>query len=113
MKAGAFNLISTRFNIAKLGKSTHYYITDCDAAAQELKNYGKVYEIIECRTLDKRNLKEYARKYPKAEMTARNIPMNTETLRKKSGITSGDDAHIFGLRSDMEGNLLIASRRIL
>ena len=52
------------------------------------------------------------KKYPKAEVTARNIPMDTDSLRKKLGITSGDDAHIFGLKSDTEGNLLIAGKRI-
>jgi hypothetical protein len=38
--------------------------------------------------------------------------MDTETLKKKMGITSGDDAHIFGLKSDSEGNLIIAARRL-
>jgi hypothetical protein len=49
--------------------------------------------------------------YPRAEVTARNIPMDTETLRKKLGVTSGDDAHIFGLKSDSLGNLLLITRR--
>ena len=33
--------------------------------------------------------------------------MDTDTLRKKLGVTSGDDAHIFGLKADHLGNLLI------
>jgi hypothetical protein len=37
--------------------------------------------------------------------------MDTETLRKKMGVTSGDDAHIFGLKSDKAGNLLIITAR--
>ena len=52
-------------------------------------------------------LKEAGLDFPKAEVTARNIPMDTDTLRKKLGVTSGDDAHIFGLKSDHLGNLLI------
>ena len=112
LKSGAFNLISTRFKIAKLGKSTHYYITDSEDKARTLKSYGKVFEIIELHPLCKRSIKEIGKKYPKAEVTARNIPMDTETLRKKTGVTSGDDAHIFGLKSDLDGNILIAARRI-
>ena len=112
MKAGAFNLISSRFEIAKLGRSTHYYMTDSTDIADTLKAYGKVYEIIECLPLDKRSIKEIGRKYPKADVTARNIPMDTDTLRKKLGVTSGDDAHIFGLKSDTKGNLLMIARRI-
>ena len=113
MKAGAFNLISQRFEITKLGRSTHYYTMDNKDIALALQPYGKVYEILECEQLNKRSIKDFSRKYPKAEVTARNIEMDTETLKKKMGITSGDDAHIFGLKSDSEGNLIIAARRLL
>ena len=112
MKAAPFNLIASRFGICKLGRSTHYYMTDNPEKAEELKRYGKVFRIVECLPLDKRNIKEIGKRYPKAEVTARNIPMDTDTLRKKLGVTSGDDAHIFGLKSDAEGNLLIIAERI-
>ena len=112
MKAAPFNLIASRFGICKLGRSTHYYMTDNPEKAEELKRYGKVFRIVECLPLDKRNIKEIGKRYPKAEVTARNIPMDTDTLRKKLGVTSGDDAHIFGLKSDTEGNLLIIAERI-
>ena len=113
MKSGAYNTISDRFGISKLGRSTHYYVTDSEIKAEELKQYGKVYSIVEYSHLDKRSIREFGRKYPKSEVTARNIRMDTETLRKKTGVTSGDDAHIFGLKSDAEGSLLIAAKREL
>ena len=111
MKAGAFNLIAEKFGLEKLGRSTHYYTTDSPHVTESLKEYGKVYSVIECHKLDKRSLSLVGSKYPKAEVTARNIPMDTETLRKKTGVTSGDDAHIFGLKSDLLGNLLIVGKR--
>ena len=110
MKAGAYNLISSRFGIEKLGRSTHYYITESAETAETLRQYGKVYKILECHPLDKRTIRETGKNYPKSEVTARNIPMDTDTLRKKLGITSGDDAHIFGLKSDTDGNLLIVAK---
>ena len=113
MKAGAYNLICSRAEVGKLGKSTHYYVTDSQEKAEGLRQYGKVFRILECQSLDKRTIKEIGSRYPMAEVTARNIPMDTDTLRKKLGITSGDDAHIFGLRSDLSGNLLIAARRLV
>ena len=61
--------------------------------------------------LDKKSIKAVGKEYPKAEVSARNIPMDTDTLKKKLGVTSGDDAHIFGLKSDHAGNLLIVARR--
>ena len=111
MKAGCFNLIAERFGLSKLGVSTHYYVTEDPAKADELKPYGKVYMILSTQPLDKRSIKAAGAAYPRAEVTARNIPMDTETLRKKLGVTSGDDAHIFGLKSDTLGNLLLITRR--
>ena len=111
MKAGCFNLIANRFSLMKLGVSTHYYVTESAAKADELKPYGKVYMILSAQPLDKRSIKAAGAAYPRAEVTARNIPMDTETLRKKLGVTSGDDAHIFGLKSDTLGNLLLITRR--
>ena len=112
MKAGAYNLVSTRMDILKLGKSTHYYIfTDSDKI-NILKSLGKVYEILRCQPLDKRTMKTAGKDFPKAEVTARNLPMDTDTLRKKLGVISGDDAHIFGLNSDSQGNLILCTRRI-
>ena len=111
MKAGCFNLIANHFGLMKLGVSTHYYVTESAAKADELKPYGKVYMILSAQPLDKRSIKAAGAAYPRAEVTARNIPMDTETLRKKLGVTSGDDAHIFGLKSDSLGNLLIITQR--
>ena len=131
MKAGAFNLVADRFGLSKLGKSTHYYIFSGDTQGTQgklqgdaqsdlqdglsqlgglaqLKLHGKVFKIMRLEQLDKRSIKAFGKDFPKAEVTARNIPMDTDTLRKKLGISSGDDAHIFGLKSDTHGNLLIA-----
>ncbi len=113
MKAGAFNLISRRLDIKKLGRSTHYYLFDNESMITELKRLGKVYEITRYEPLDKRTIKAAGKDFPKAEVTARNIPMDTDTLRKKLGVTSGDDAHIFGLKSDTSGNLLLCTKRVL
>lgn len=112
MKAGAFNLISTRFGITKLGRSTHYYVFDDPEKIQEIRGSGKIYQIMKWEPLNKRSLKEAGKAFPKAEVTARNIPMDTDTLRKKLGVTSGDDAHIFGLKSDRLGNLLLCTNRV-
>ena len=114
MKAGAFNLISERFSLKKLGKSTHYYMIGAETESrivQNLSGLGKLYEIADCRQLDKRSIREVGKNYPEAEVTARNIPMDTDTLRKRLGVRSGNGIHVFGLRSDLEGNLLITTKR--
>ena len=114
MKSGAFNLICSRYGIAKLGKSTHYYlISDKSGQSACLKGLGKMFVIEQCMPLDKRSIKALSNAYPKADVTARNIPMDTDTLRKKLGVTSSDDAHIFGLKSDTFGNILLCTKRVL
>ncbi len=111
-KAGAFNTAGILFDIEKIGVSTHYYTTSDHAKAEILKQYGKVFEVISCNAMDKRSIRETGKTYPNAEVTARNIPMSSEALRKKIGCGSGGDVHIFGLRSDVIGNILVAGRRI-
>lgn len=110
MKAGAFNLISRRYGISKLGRSTHYYILSSENDSQNLRLSGKMFRILSCSPLDKRSIKAISQEYPRAEVTARNIPMNTDTLRKRLGATPSDDTHIFGLRSDSDGNLLFVTK---
>ncbi len=112
MKSGAFNLISNRLGISKLGHSTHYYLTDDDDTAARLMNLGKIYKISSAAPLDKRSIKAAAQICPKAEVTARNIPMDTDTLRKKLGTSPSDTWHIFGLRSDLNGPLLLITERL-
>ena len=124
MKAGAFNLVADRFGLVKLGKSTHYYLfcqggdgerhseaghLQFQSSPIKLQLHGKVFKIVRLEQLDKRSIKAFGQDFPKAEVTARNIPMDTDTLRKKLGVSSGDDIHIFGLKSDSRGNLLIAA----
>lgn len=113
MKAGAFNMTGSLFGLSKLGRSTHYYIFNDDCLIRNLMNYGKVFRILQCAPLDKRSIKTAGRDYPKAEVTARNIMMDTDTLRKRTGVVPDDTFHIFGLRSDLGGNLLICTSRII
>lgn len=112
-KAGAFNTTGIRMDICKFGISTHYYTTSSIDKAELLKGYGKVFKILSSSPLDKRSIKSTGKCYPKAEVTARNIPITSEALRKKIGCASGGDVHIFGLRSDVKGNLLIVGKRII
>lgn len=111
MKAGAYNLLSTKYGLKKLSRSTHYYIVSDQDSLAAIWKMGKVFSILRCESLDKRSIKQIAAEYPKAEVTARNLPMDTDTLRKKLGTRSSDHFHIFGLKSDTAGNLLLVASR--
>lgn len=104
-KAGLFNAVCTLFSpasepvsVMKAGRSTHLYFVDGNRPA--MKDFGKLFRVMDVLPLDRKNLKVLAMKYPKAEVSARNIPMSSDALRKKLKVSSGGDVHIFGMRVD-------------
>ncbi|MBQ9410569.1 MAG: hypothetical protein IJU21_03050 [Bacteroidales bacterium] len=105
LKAGAFEL-PCRYGLTKLGKHTHLYVGD--AVPEELRPFGKCFEILEVVPLNNKTIKEIAKQYPCASVTARNIPLTSDQLRKKLGVKDGGTVHIFGVHIDaMDGNYLV------
>ena len=112
LKAGAFSLPCDRFGLTKLGQHTHLYVGE--AIPEELRPFGKVFEILEVLPLNNRTMKEAGKRWPQAEVTARNVPMTSDLLRKKLGCASGGDIHLFGVRADAAaeaGNYLIVTKK--
>ena len=103
LKAGAFDL-PCRYGLEKLEQHTHLY--RASARVEALQPFGKWFRILETVPLDKRSMKEVGRRYPKASVTARNIPMTSDELRKRMGVADGGTVHVFGVKS-MAGNVLI------
>ena len=93
LKAGAYKLISERYGCPKLAVSTHLYTSD-----EEINDFpGKTFCIEEVIPFNKKSLKEIAKRFPKADLTARNFPMDTNALKKLSGIKDGGSHHIFAV----------------
>ena len=91
LKAGAFKLISQRYGCRKLAISTHLYTSD-----NLIENFpGKTFIVEESIPFNKKALKEIASRYPKADIIARNFVMDTNALKKLSGIKDGGNRHIF------------------
>ena len=112
LKAGAFNLPCSRFGLTKLGVHTHLYVGE--SVPEELRPFGKVFDILEVLPLNNRTMKEAGKRWPKAEVTARNVPMTSDLLRRKTGCASGGDIHLFGVRVDAvsgSGNYLIVTKK--
>ena len=112
LKAGAFGLPCGRFGLTKLGQHTHLYVGE--AVPEELRPFGKVFEILEVLPLNNRTMKEAGKRWPQAEVTARNVPMTSDLLRKKLGCASGGDIHLFGVRAEAAaeaGNYLIITKK--
>ena len=111
-KAGAFNLPCERFGLTKLSAHTHLYAGE--GIPDELRPFGKVFDVLELLPLNNRTMKEAGKRWPQAEVTARNVPMTSDLLRKKIGCASGGDVHLFGVRADAgekAGNYLIITKK--
>lgn len=114
MKAGCFNLLSSRHGLFKLGRFTHLYVTG--APSEELDRYGKLFEIIDTQNFDGRSIKALGKSLKRCEVTARNLPISSEELRRKMGVTSGGDTHVFAFTADFADTsqrLLAVTRRSL
>jgi len=97
LKAGAFEL-PCEYGLQKLGKHTHLYVGE--EIPEELKPFGKCFKVLEAVALDKRSLKDLGKRFPQAEVTARNIPLTSDQLRARLGVKSGGSVHIFGAHVD-------------
>lgn len=131
MKAGCFRLIGQRFGASALGRDTHYYIlkentpdtatatssaTNISSATGRehfcsrrcLKDSGKLFRILDITEMSGKELKEFGKRHPEAEVTARNVRMTSEELRRRLGCKPSDRHHIFALHADTPGkNLLL------
>ena len=95
MKAGAFKLMAQRWGMLKLAPSTHLYF--CNQKDDEAAAFGKYWPVSEVRPLNGAEMRRTGKEFPKCGVTARNIPMSSEALRKKMGSADGGQAHVFGV----------------
>ena len=107
LKAGAFNLPCARWGLQKLAPSTHLYLSPSLPGAAWFRPY-RIREVLPVGNAAFRQLRE---QYPKAEVTARNLPLTSDALRKKLGIAPGGEAHIFACRlADGAAVLLVCKK---
>lgn len=104
LKAGAFDL-PCRYGLAKLERHTHLYTVSAPVSA--LTPFGKWFRILEVAPLDKRSIRDIGRRFPRASVTARNIPLTSDALRKKLGVADGGTVHIFAAKAASDNVLLV------
>ena len=104
LKAGAFKLPCARWGLRKLAPSTHLYLG-------EAAPFFKAWHVQEVLPFGAAAFRQLKRQYPRAEVTARNLPLGSDALRKKLGVAPGGDVHIFACRlADGTAVLLVCSR---
>ena len=109
LKAGAFNLPCTRWDVRKLAVSTHLYLSTSLPA--DAMPWFKSRRILEVLPAGNASFKQIKRRHPQAEVTARNLPLRSEALRAKMGVSPGGDTHIFGCRLADGTAVLLACKK--
>lgn len=99
LKAGCFRLLCERYGLVKLGRFTHLY-TCSEEAAAAIRPLGKLFSINETVPFGGANIKALGRAYARCEVTARNLPITSDELRKRMGAASGGDTHVFAFTAD-------------
>ena len=117
-KAGLFNAVCSSLGagLVKAARSTHLYFSpDAPEGDSDMQFFGKVFDIVDVVPLNKQSIRAFSAKYPKAEVSARNISMTSDELRKKLKVQSGGNVHIFGIGIDFgdrkSSNWLVAAVR--
>lgn len=90
LKAAAFKTIGAQYGLKKIAPSTHLY---CGDTAVDFP--GKSFTIIEEYKFGKKAFKEIAKKYPAASVTARNLPIDSNQLKKLLCTKESNELHIF------------------
>ena len=101
MKAGCFNLVCGRLDLYKLGRNTHLYIAGSPDSS--LCAYGKLFLIKEIHPFEGRSIKTLGKEFRDCSVTARNLPISSDALAKRMGVTSKGDTHIFAFTADFAG----------
>lgn len=109
LKKAATGLQTCRiFSLEMMHPFTSLYI--CPQDEGRLGHFFKLFTILEVADFGRRAFKDVGTRYPKAEVSACNVPVTSDELRARLGVSSGPDIHIFGC-STATGRVLIIARR--
>lgn len=97
LKAAAFKLTGIFFGLRKIAPSTHLY---CGDSIVDFP--GKRFTVIEEFDFGKKAFKEIAKRYPAASVTSKNLPVDSNQLKKMLRVDECNDIHIFAF-TDADG----------
>lgn len=105
LKAGAFGLVATRFNVRKVHVNTHLY-----TSAELIPDFpGRIFRIEAIVKPDAKSIKPY---FPEgvANVITRNHPLTPDNLRKKVGLKDGGQKYLIGFTAPDKRLVVVADR---
>lgn len=103
MKAGCFEELAQRFQIAPLDRNSHLFVSDSEVSGFP----GRCFKIEKMTSLNKRELKEALADIRQANIAVRNFPLSVAELRKRLKLQDGGDTYIFATTVADKGHQLL------
>ena len=107
LKAGCFNLMSTRFGLEKLAPSTHLFTADHIPPGSG--NAFRWYRVLKTYDFGSAAFREVRKEFPAGNVTARNVPLTSDQLRARLGVREGDGIRIWGCTACGKKRILVTA----
>lgn len=91
LKAGAYKILTQRFDLQKLHLNTHLYVS----AVLQADFPGRVFKIVEALSPSAKETKKRMQSLQQVNVATRNYPESVETIRKKYRIKEGGQLYLF------------------
>lgn len=106
LKSGGYSIFAKAASASKLDRSTHIYLVK-----DTIPGAARYFRILMVGKFDKKSVSSIVSACGgSAEVTAKNIPMTSDALRKKLKIKAGGPCHIWGCRVAGENILLLTEK---
>jgi 16S rRNA G966 N2-methylase RsmD len=106
MKAGAFKILTKKFNCYHLHPNTHLYTAD-----NQIDNFpGRCFKIVNTLKASKEAIKKAS--LNKANLSIRNFPGNVDDLKKKLGIKDGGSDYLFACTNNLNEKIILHTTKI-
>lgn len=95
VKMGIFNGLSVRYDVYKIGRNTHLYLSE------ELKEGfpGKVFRIVETEEFSKKRAREIVERYGNLSVTTRDFPMTAAEFKRRFRTGESDRHRLWAVRT--------------
>ncbi|MDR0972307.1 MAG: class I SAM-dependent methyltransferase [Bacteroidales bacterium] len=108
MKASAFEVLSKRFNLTKLSKFSHLFISKEKIESAPCRRFI-IKDII---PYNRNTIKDIAKNIDKANITIRNFPISVENIRNQTKIKEGGKIYLFFTTNKSNDKLIFICEKI-
>lgn len=108
LKAGAFQLVGTRYGLQKLHPNSHLYTSDVYCPDFP----GRAFKVEGVGGFGKRDVKALKQTLTQANLTVRNFPASVDTLRRKLKLAEGGSTYLFATTLQPDEHVLVRCTKV-